>query len=863
MRIIYAVTALIFLFTNLSAQIVIEPAGGNPVFQSQVNQEQIKVAAEIQKKYGVNPFDASPENHFNDCPPDFIGDILESSESIFYDLGIDTLVLGNGGNIGDQINLININELAFGTAIIDTISLTYTANPNVTNVGVDTLKLEFCRADGSDCEDFFYIVTVKRKGKVIIGNPLVVEPETVNEYCFTSEIDFPGEKKCSQFIDCDDNYDGEGQQLFSFTNYNRPDTCVLYYSNRFPGTDTVCMVICDEFIVCDTFKIPFVIKGDTLSTSDLPFFDDFTYQGPYPDEDLWLDEQVYINRTFAENPPSYGFATFDGVDRKGNPYDFFDGVADRLTSKAIDISTLNPGDNVILRFYAASKGLGKAPSIKDSLVVEFRDDKGKWVTIDGYPGFLNEPFVGDTVPPFEFKLYQLDEDRFFHDAFQFRFKAYSSPGGMVDLWHVDYVWFGVANIIDDTFSDVAYVNLPSRLMSRYSSMPWWHFEGNEEENLSQSIETTLFNHKNLVENLDQAWAILTETETNTPIYTEGDFSLISGVNVPIKEPFTESFNVPNTTFDQQLISMKGDFVGAENLNFRSTYYLTADQDAEFLANDTVHLDTPFKNYFAYDDGTAERQISFKTPTGGEQLAVRYTSSVDDTLRAVQILFPHLNGNTQTQIFNLRVYTGELTKDSEPIYEQELLTPFYPNNLFDTIQGFTTYRLEDILGTPNPVFIPAGDFYLTFMQVTSGVEFGIPIGYDANNSCDSCLFVKLNLTANWNPVPQDLQQAPTFRPVFGDEAPLTTSSDVKEVRLLTEVMEIYPNPTSGELFINLKEGNYQDYKGLIFNSIGQVLEEINLDNQISLSRYQSGIYFLQVINKKTRERFNHKIILTSN
>jgi hypothetical protein len=862
MRLFYALTALLFLVFDLSAQeLIIEPAQGNPVFQSQVNQKELKIAAEFEKIIGTNSLDNRSEGPFNNCPPDFIGLLLESGQSMFFDLEIDTLVLGDGGNDGDVINLTNGGALLYGTAIIDTTSLIYTANANFQTSGVDTIKLEFCRADGSDCEAFSYVVTVKRKGKVIIGDSRVVDPETVTEYCLTSEVDFPGDKKCSQFIDCPDNYDGEGQQLFSFTNYNRADTCLLYYANRFPGTDTVCMVICDEFIVCDTFKIPFIIRGDTLDSGDLPFFDDFTYQGPHPNDALWLDDQVYVNRTFAANPPSYGFATFDGVDRKGEPYDFFEGVADKLTSKAIDISDLDQDDNVLLRFYVASKGYGKAPSIKDSLVVEFRDNTGEWVTIDGYEGFLNEPFVGDTVPPFEFKLYKLDQDRFFHSAFQFRFKSYSSPGGMVDLWHVDYVWFGSAILVDDTFNDVAFVNLPSNLMSKYTSMPWWHFEGNESANLNKSIETTIFNHKNLIENLDEAWAILSETETSTTQYTQGDFSLISGVNVPIKEPFTENFDVPNLTFDQQLLSMQGDFVGAENLNFRSTYYLTADQDFEFRSNDTVHLYTPFKNYFAYDDGTAERQISFKTPSGGEQLAVRYTSNVDDTLRAVQILFPHLNGNTQTQIFNLRIYTDELTKDLEPIYEQELLTPFYPNNLFDTIQGFTIYRLEDILGTPKPIFIPAGDFYVTFMQVTSGIEYGIPIGYDANNPCDSCLFVKLNSTANWVPIPQELQQATMLRPVFGDEAPLTTSSNIKEVRALSEVMEIYPNPTSGRLFIQLKEGNYQDYKALIFNSIGQNIDELTFENQIDLTAYQNGIYFLQIVNQKTRERFNHKIILS--
>ena len=502
MRLIYALTALILLNIDLMAQIVVQPAEGNPVFRSLVNQEELRVAAEIEKIIGTNPFDNQAESHFNDCPPDFIGILLEAGQSIEFDLGIDTLVLGGGGNIGDNISVLNGADLVYGTVNLDTTSLVYTANSSVLGAGSDVIKLEFCRATGG-CDEFEYEVTVKRIGQTIVVNSTEVEREVPYTFCLSdADINFPGEKKCAQFIDCFDTYDGEGQNLFSFVDYNRPDSCLIYYPNSFPGTDTICMVICDEFVVCDTFKIPFIVPGDTLTTGDLPLFDDFVYEGPYPTKELWLDEQVYVNRTMAPNPPSYGMATFDGVDRKGRPYDFFDGVADKLTSKAIDISTLSPSDSLTLRFFVATKGYGKAPSIKDSLVVEFRDKDGFWKLVDGYPGFLNEPFVGDTLPPFERKIYRVTDPDFFHKAFQFRFKGYSSPGGMVDLWHVDYIWFGTLPVGEtgEFFDDAAFVNTPDFILDKYSSMPWWHFQGFEGQELDLPTEWTieLNNHWNLL-----------------------------------------------------------------------------------------------------------------------------------------------------------------------------------------------------------------------------------------------------------------------------------------------------------------------------------------------------------------------------
>lgn len=79
------------------------------------------------------------------------------------------------------------------------------------------------------------------------------------------------------------------------------------------------------------------------STADsavlLPFFDDFTYEGPYPDPDLWADRSVFVNNTYAFYPPTYGVATFDAMDSEGALYRHGGlGVsfsADTLTSRPI------------------------------------------------------------------------------------------------------------------------------------------------------------------------------------------------------------------------------------------------------------------------------------------------------------------------------------------------------------------------------------------------------------------------------------------------------------------------------------------------------------------------------------------------
>ena len=52
----------------------------------------------------------------------------------------------------------------------------------------------------------------------------------------------------------------------------------------------------------------------------LPFLDDFSHGGPYPDTNFWIDNAAYINNTYPICPPTLGVATLDGVNNEGQPY---------------------------------------------------------------------------------------------------------------------------------------------------------------------------------------------------------------------------------------------------------------------------------------------------------------------------------------------------------------------------------------------------------------------------------------------------------------------------------------------------------------------------------------------------------------
>lgn len=68
---------------------------------------------------------------------------------------------------------------------------------------------------------------------------------------------------------------------------------------------------------------------------------------------LWIDSFAYHNYRFGLNPRSLGVVTFDGLDDNGFPYQINTAItnyADRLTSKPIDLSSLDASDSVYFSF---------------------------------------------------------------------------------------------------------------------------------------------------------------------------------------------------------------------------------------------------------------------------------------------------------------------------------------------------------------------------------------------------------------------------------------------------------------------------------------------------------------------------------
>ncbi|MEZ4951655.1 MAG: T9SS type A sorting domain-containing protein [Saprospiraceae bacterium] len=97
-----------------------------------------------------------------------------------------------------------------------------------------------------------------------------------------------------------------------------------------------------------------------------------------------------------------------------------------------------------------------------------------------------------------------------------------------------------------------------------------------------------------------------------------------------------------------------------------------------------------------------------------------------------------------------------------------------------------------------------------------------------------------------------------RPIFGNTRPLPTR--VVETPGSNSDLNVFPNPTSGQINFELPYGKLEDFQVSVFNSLGQmILNQALNENGIQLAAQEEGMYILRINNTQTREIWTKKII----
>ena len=577
-----------------------------------------------------------------------------------------------------------------------------------------------------------------------------------------------------------------------------------------------------------------------IDTLALPFIDDFSKPGIYPDQSLWTDMAVFVNTDIARNPPTLGVATFDGADAYGNAYDpvntFLQGSSDTLTSKPINLYNKPGGalysvaDSIYLSFFYEKQGWGDKPDTPDSLILEFFRN-GQWVkqwfVKGGITGNQDTFFVKVNIP--------LLDTTYFKNDFRFRFRTFGSLSGAVDLWHLDYIIlkeYGSGGF-DNDIKELSIVNRNVSITYPFSSMPWKQLQNNQ--------------GTYIINTLDDHYKNLSQTETYFTNFSDKvlleDFTaafIDSAVNATVN-PMADDHHVISTiSVLNNLTSPDPDsavFYSVHKLSrvLGPSNYVAPDN---IRSNDSVVWRYEYNNYYSYDDGTSEIGYDLINSPNG-QLAMRFDLVQPDSLRAVRMLFVQQNLNVSNYLFTLKIWSS--LSPEVILYQQQNLKPVYT----DSIDGMATYVIP-----PLPV---SGTIYIGFKQSAAD---GLHLGFDRNTANNSKMFY--NVSGSWTNV-SVANGSFMIRAVMGGADLFLGLNEPNEN--ISDVF-VYPNPVSDFIQCNIAD-NASISNAELRDATGRIIlsKKVNHQFNIDVRNLANGFYLLNFSDDKGQSLVTKKILIS--
>jgi hypothetical protein len=558
---------------------------------------------------------------------------------------------------------------------------------------------------------------------------------------------------------------------------------------------------------------PVTFKGAAAAgTLELPLFDDFSGQSVFPDSKKWFDRFVFINNTYSDRQITAGIATFDALDKTGRLYETASSSifeADCLTSQPVNLN-YDASENIWLSFFCQAGGLGDAPEENDSLTLQFlAPAENKWYSVWKTTGNKDQKFKPVII--------RVENSRFLKDGFQFRFINYASLSpnlsdpsmvGNCDNWNIDYVLLDKNRNAGDTiFADVAFT-LPLRsLLKNHEAMPWKQFMQIYLQEMGSSIPVHYRNNDTIVRNVTrnfEIWDVYKNTQSH--YFTAGATNINALTTVDYNANLIYTFTSDNT----------------DSAFFRITCFLKTDE-FDPKANDTLIYFQRFKNYFAFDDGSSEGGYGINgLGSRNAMSAYRFTSFMQDTLRAVRICFNDSYLNANKRAFDLMVWDDNNGIPGNVIYSREAVMV----EQGDGMNGFYSYNIPDGVMV-NDVF------YVGWKQRS---ETFLNAGFDVNTPNAGRQFYWLN--GEWRQ--SQVQGSIMIRPIVGDPLRITSIKDTYYRN--NNQIRVWPNPATDYLIISPEE---IQLSGIIYVSVidlyGRELIKVPYTGQINISALHEGIY----------------------
>lgn len=601
----------------------------------------------------------------------------------------------------------------------------------------------------------------------------------------------------------------------------------------------------------------------------LPFWDDFSYQGPYPDQRQWADKHVFINNSFAVHPKTAGVATFDALDENGLLYDHMTPTntplaADILTSHTIRLdsvfaptaSALGPDDSVVLSFYYQPQGKGGNPILQDSLVVEFLrtpgyftlDEEGEvvyvedlWQPVWQAQGQTLSTFSNDTFPFFLQATIPITDPVFFRKDFRFRFKNHVSfplPGnptlqnntGTRSIWNIDYVYLDRGRATEQAnYFDIAFAAPAQSILKTYTAMPWSHYIVEPQQHLRANFSMLITNLDQTIYPYSYRYYIQDEGGNIVRNYSGGTWNIA---------PFlADGYQTYQPHAQPIVINNPLPTAPAAERHFDIVHIIRAGiAGDDRQRNDTVSFRQTFGNFFAYDDGIPE--AGYGVIGRFPRTAKRFVAAKPDQITAVSIFFNNtIEENNAGRPFKITVWKS-IEPVEEILYQSE---ESIQADFGDGLHQFVDYELSRAVEVTDTFYIGIEQ------QGNVDVSEFLSIGFDLNNDAGNQLF--FNSGPGW--LQSIYEGALMVRPVFGVQKQGEEAAMPEEKASTTHV---YPNPVSGtQMTILLDQAPDEEmpFRIDIFDVYGKVVYSGAYRQQLNTAHMANGMYFLRIIHRGSK------------
>lgn len=574
-------------------------------------------------------------------------------------------------------------------------------------------------------------------------------------------------------------------------------------------------------------------KASTADTLELPFIDDFSDSRVEPKDELWSDNHAYINNKYPINQVTAGVATMDAYTAEGALYPNARStpeIADYLTSHPLNLKYPET-DNIYLSFFYQSTGLGEMPETQDSLCLEFLDVENQvWDRVWAIGG-------GYKMNTFSRVIVPVKEEKYLKKGFQFRFLNYTSQSANndytdkfsnVDNWHLDYIYLDRnRSAIDTILRDVTFTEPLTSFLKDYESIPWTHLEAAYFTQRKATIDVEISNLDTAIRNVTKALEIIDMDDNFTYRPTPTANDVLPGEIFDFSYVYDYPFN----------------FGSGDSARFLLKTYLRTDA-FDYKPNDSLEYIQVLKNYYAYDDGSAEAGYGLRGQgSQNASVAVKFNSFVPDSLRAVDMYFNQVVDSINLNYyFYLEVWDDNNGRPGNLIHSQIGERPAYSQEINQLIR----YELDSTI-------LVDGTFYVGWTKTVDKIS-NIGLDLNRNNSINN--FYTLGVGWQQSSIPGSIM----IRPVLSRKPLHLKDNDYYQVD--HDRIKIYPNPASSWIRMEFtsERNGYMDVK--MYDLSGRLVlnDYIELQEKINISELKEGIYLLRISDNHGEKVYSEKIII---